>query len=197
MPRKTGSFFSQRRKNSGSAIVWAMMVGGFLLIIVAATLTISYVYQQRSVRNTRDQQAYLTARSGVDLIVNEFTAGSVVSDEIHASLANSPDNPIDIADVGFDAEKMGTCSLHIEFTEAAEGSGDSGGKPATIVVTATASFKGRSRTIRATLIGVSSRKGEEGAEEGADEGNGTIGEGPDAIDRLSWYVSAYTDGGEG
>ena len=191
MPRATRTTAKGRQNASGSAIVWAMIVGGFLLLMVAATLTISYVYHQRSVRNTDDRQAYLTARSGVDLIVNEFTAGSANADTIYQALQT--DGNASIPDVGFHEEQMGSCSLELALTEAepAAGEGEEG-KPATIVVTATAAYKGRSRTIIATLVGVQSRKDDPAGGE-TDSGGGSAGE----EEELTWYLSSYRDGGGG
>ena len=74
------------RETAGSGVIWAMIVAGFLLIIIGAVLSMSLSYYQRSLRNGEARQAYLTARSAVDAMVQEFTGGSATSEEIYRYL---------------------------------------------------------------------------------------------------------------
>ena len=64
------------RETAGSGIIWAMIVAGFMLVIVSAVLTFSLNYYQRSLRNGELRQSYLTARSAADLMIREFVGGT-------------------------------------------------------------------------------------------------------------------------
>lgn len=171
----------KRMNTVGSGLVWAMAVGGFLLIIVGAALTISYHYHQRSIQNNDIRQAYLTARSGAEMVVNEFTAGTAVSQDIYHYLQEN--TTWSVADVTF-AEQMGTCTLTAQLLPPEKEQTTK----QTIIITATAQKNGATKTITATLIGVLART-QADIQESWDTQN------PADI-TVSWYLSAYTDGGE-
>lgn len=180
MPRKW-------KDDSGSSLVWAIAVAGFLLIVVSAVLSVSLSFSKRSMDIHKEQQAYLTARSGVDLITQEFVTGSSNSEKIYYYLEAK--QSWSVSDVGFE-EDMGTCSIEAQLLEP-ETPADT---KRTILVTATGTVDGCSRTISATLVGVVQREGTASApEESSGEEDGTVS---DPTKRLTWYVSAYTDGGK-
>ncbi len=175
----------QLKKQTGSGIVWAMAVAGFLLLIVTAVLSISFSYHRRSQKNDQVRQAYLTARSGVDLVVEEFVAGSSTAEEILAFLRDQ--GQWQVEDVGFSAE-MGRCSLLVSLdTQSVEGSAQ------VVTVTATAVAGSAVRSITATLIGVIDRK-PPGSMDGETVESDTQ---RPAGRRLIWYLSSYTDGEKG
>ena len=163
------------RQDAGSGIVWALTVAGFLLIIVGAVLTISLVYHNRSLKNDDQRQAYLTARSGADMIVSEFTAGSSTALEIYQHLQERTTWTVD--DVGFD-EEMGSCALTVRLDKP-----ENSGSRLTITVTADA-VKGNARqVIVATLAGVYADN--DSSEPGAAE------------QELIWTLLSYRDGSDG
>lgn len=177
------------KDREGSGLIWAMAAGAFLLIIVTAVLTISNAYGNRSVDNNKEQQAYLTARSGVDLIVKEFLEGSLNSDDILVYLEKY--GSWSTNDVGFD-ERMGTCSLTAVLLEP-ESKTDT---KRTIEITATAVADGKTQTVKATISGVLQREGDPNASApvsgGTDESGGEV----DPLKTpLTWYVVSYEDGG--
>ena len=144
-----------KKKIAGSGIIWAMAAAGFLVLIVGAALAISYGYHQRSIRNDNTRQAYLTARSGADLVVNEFITGSSTALEIYEYLQKN--TVWEVPEVNF-TEDMGDCSLLVQLQEPE----DAATTKRTITVTATAERSGRSRTVTAILVGVVKRVGEGG-----------------------------------
>ena len=171
-----------QKRTAGSGIIWAMAAAGFLVLIVGAALAISYGYHRRSIRNDDTRQAYLTARSGADLVVNEFITGSSTALEIYEYLQK---NTIwEVPEVGF-SEDMGECSLRVQLREPE----DAATTKRTIVVTAAAERNGRSRTVTAVLIGVIKRVGEGGNSDDWDS------ETQKPTERsLTWYLSSYVDG---
>lgn len=173
-----------RKNNAGSGLVWAMAVGSFLLIIITALLSVSYFYSGRSLKNNNEQQAYLTARSGVDLIAKEFVEGSTNSDEMFAYLEQH--GTWEIQDVGF-PEEMGTCTLSAVLIEPGEDE-----TKRTIEITARAVVEEKTQTVTATISGVIQR---EGTSTPVFPDTGEDGE-PDDTYPLTWYVVSYENGGK-
>lgn len=167
-----------QKHDAGSGIVWAITVAGFLLIIVSAVLTISYVYHNRSVQNDDGRQAYLTARSAVDMIVGELTEGSSTGREIYRFLQ---DNEVwTVEDVGF-TSSMGSCgvTVKLETPKAEDGR-------LQLTVTAAAEKEGQYRTVTANLAGIFETQ-PTGGESGSVSGT----------KYPTWYIISYTDGGRG
>ncbi len=171
------------KDNTGSGLIWAMAVGSFLLLIVAGTLTIAYSYNLRSLKNNDARQVYLTARSGADLIVAEFTSGSTTAASIYGYLEENGTWTVD--DVAF-REEMGQCALTVVLDEPE----DADTTKRTIQVQSTATLNGKSQTVIATVIGVIEREGEDDPLPDDDETETT-----DETE-LTWYLSSYSDGGE-
>ena len=160
------------RRDAGSGVVWALAVAGFLLIIVTAVLTISLAYHNRSLRNDDQRQAYLTARSGVDMVAAEFTAGSSTAMEIYSYLKTNDVWTVD--DVGF-AEDMGSCALTVRLEQPA-----SADERLTLTITADAEKGKGKQSITATLVGVETENDNSA---------------PGAADtKLTWYITSYEDG---
>ena len=88
-----------------------------------------------------------------------------------------------VEDVTF-AEQMGTCALTAQLLPPEKEQTTK----QTIIITTTAQKNGATKTITATLIGVHART-QADIQEGWDTQN------PADI-TVSWYLSAYTDGGE-
>lgn len=167
------------RQNDGSAIIWAMAAAGFLLILVSAVLGISLAYQNRSRRNDDARQAYLTARSAADMVVQEFTSGTSTAAEIFAYLQERGQWTVE--DVGFGAE-MGACSLRAALEPF-----DSQTTKRVITVSATAVKGGESRSVTATIVGVLQRQGEDTPSGGVDSETQNPAE-----KTRTWYLSAYS-----
>lgn len=160
---------------NGAGLIWAMAVGSFLLLIVAGTLTIALSYSHRSTENNDARQAYLTARAGADLIVQEFVGGSDNADRIYNYLEDYDDWT---TSVGF-KEELGDCRVTVTL-EAPE---DDEATKRTIRIESTATVGDQDRVVDATIIGVVQREG-------------AIPEGDEDDSTLTWYLSSYTDGGE-
>ncbi|MEG2213842.1 MAG: pilus assembly protein, partial [Clostridiales bacterium] len=67
----------------GSAMVWAVISMTVVLLIVTGVVTLSNAYAKRSIDENAGRQAYLTARSMVDVVLSkidgyheDFPAGS-------------------------------------------------------------------------------------------------------------------------
>lgn len=88
-----------RKNENGSTILWTMLISMVLLVIVAATLSISYAYSHRSLNGNDQKQAYFTARSAVNMVVNEFSSNSPDAQVIVTYLMDSRSWHTD--DVGF------------------------------------------------------------------------------------------------
>ena len=175
------------KDETGSGIIWAMAVGGFLILIVGAALTISYAYHQRSIKNEDTRQVYLTARSGADLIVNEFTAWSSTASSIYTYLQTN--TVWTVEDVGFEKD-MGTCRLSVKLEKPENNTTTK----RTVTVTSTAKLEGKTKTVIATLVGVVQRDGTTPAPAPSLE-PGAATPTP-SQQQLTWYVSSYTDGGD-
>ncbi len=165
------------RNIAGSGLVWALAVGGFLMILVTATLTVAFHYSQAGLVGRNERQAHLTARSGAALVVSLLTTGGDEGDAICDYLAAN--GHWQVEDIGF-REEMGRCALAVTLLPPAGGSGEQN----RIEVTAIANVAGEERKITATLVGVIARATESGSVP------------PRPGNRLSWYLSSYTEGGE-
>ena len=60
------------RDSKGSTLLWAITIIMVLMITIAGGLTISYSYFQRSIQNNNKRQAYLTAKSIIENIVEKI-----------------------------------------------------------------------------------------------------------------------------
>lgn len=60
------------RDSKGSTLLWAITIIMVLMITIAGGLTISYSYSQRSIQNNNKRQAYLTAKSIIENIVEKI-----------------------------------------------------------------------------------------------------------------------------
>lgn len=165
------------RNSKGSGLIWALAVGSFLLLIVAGTLTIALSYSKRSMENNDARQAYFTARSGADLIVQEFVSGSDNAGEIYSYL--EANDVWTIQDVGFQ-EELGVCTVTVTLA-APE---DDETTKRTILIESAATVSDQSRVVDATIIGVVQREGTTQENDGNDD------------ETLTWYLSSYADGQE-
>lgn len=106
------------KSKRGSAIVWAFGVSMVLLIILEGVLLASKSYASRSYYNNSQQQAYMTARSAVEMICKQFTDYNT-EDELVAinkmcdELAEVPDQT-QTYNLDF-GEPMGACELTIKM----------------------------------------------------------------------------------
>lgn len=162
-----------RSNTRGSAVVWAIATVGFLVIIITAFLTVSLRFAEGSISNAHQRQAYLTSRSAVDLVMQEFLDGTTNADEIYNYLLAN--GTWQVNSMNFPAD-MGTCSLTAVLTK-----GASAADGTTIRLTATAKANGYQQILSAVLKGVYVR-----------EGDPIPAEKPLA---LTWYLSVYEDGG--
>ncbi|WP_050635581.1 hypothetical protein [Candidatus Stoquefichus sp. SB1] len=64
------------KSEKGSSIVMAVVVGMVLTILLGACFAIASSYHNRSIMNHQERQAYLTAKSIVDTISVQITAGN-------------------------------------------------------------------------------------------------------------------------
>jgi hypothetical protein len=163
------------KNNRGSGLVWALAVGSFLLFIVTGALTIALHYSQRSAQNNDARQAYLTARSGADLIAQEFINGSDNAASIYSFLETN--EAWIIPDVGFQ-DNLGYCTITVILEEPE----DEDTTKRTIQIESSATVNDENRIINATIIGVIQREGIEPQEDGGED------------ETLTWYLSSYTDG---
>lgn len=92
------------KDNKGSAILWTILLSVIITILLGAVMTASYAYFNYTMYTVKRQQAYFTARSGVEVIVNELST----QDEEHSSplLPKNKGEVVNISDISFDS-KMG------------------------------------------------------------------------------------------
>lgn len=72
----------------GSALVWAIVVTLMLAILIAAGLTMSYSYYNRSINNNSKNQAYLSAKSIITNMVENIavTSGKDIPNQSYLNL---------------------------------------------------------------------------------------------------------------
>lgn len=108
-----------RKDESGSALVWALVVVVIFVILVWGITWVALAMNNRSINNNSKQQAYFTARSAVDAIYNqlgtESDLGEYINDNLLAKTATK-ESPakMKIEDMGFD-ETMGKCSVELSY----------------------------------------------------------------------------------
>ncbi len=63
--------------NRGSAMIWAMAALMVIVIIIALILTLSLNYSERTTHESMQNQAYLSARSAVDVVLSQISNYSI------------------------------------------------------------------------------------------------------------------------
>lgn len=94
----------------GSALMWAIVVCLIIGILTFAASSIALSYHKRSVNNIEKNQAYLTARSAVNVVSNEIISKTETGLDMLAYLGLIENNTLFIPEFNF-KENMGTCNL--------------------------------------------------------------------------------------
>ncbi|GEM_PF-3073997 len=92
------------KDNKGSAILWTVLLSVIITILLGAVMTASYAYFNYTMYTVKRQQAYFTARSGMEVIVNEL---SNQNEDVSSPLLPAKGAVVEISDISFDS-KMGT-----------------------------------------------------------------------------------------
>ena len=127
--------------NNGGTLTWAIVVIFVLVILIGASLTMSFAYYNRSLINIDKRQAYLTSRSVVDALSDEIKNQTDSGNEILTKL-NSTEDIIYIENIDFTyaTKKQADISASIEL-EGEE----------TIIITATTTIATVSDTVTMRL----------------------------------------------
>lgn len=129
------------KSNNGSVLVWGIIVSAVLVILVGITLTISFSYYNRSIKNNSEKQAYFTARSVVESITgeikNETEIGIAILDRL-----NSVGTVVDFSNINF-SEQSANRGETVAFIELIADE--------TIRMTASTTVAGVTETVVATL----------------------------------------------
>lgn len=103
-----------RRKERGSAIIWAMAVIMLLVVLVTAALSIALAYFSASLHENQQKQAYLTARSAVNILTEQVNDEVNKKDLIPTKYGET--GKIKIPSVKM-SDQMGTCSAELTRTK--------------------------------------------------------------------------------
>lgn len=129
------------KKNSGSSLVWTVMVLGMLTVFVTTVLTMAMAFSKRTLNQNQNQQAYYTALSAVKLVSEQLQgiheAGSAPQKIIDK--LNSGDT-IEITDLELPPQ-MGSCKVTLAMR------GDD------IVITADAEKSGMDYRLSGIMVG--------------------------------------------
>lgn len=93
----------------GMALAWVMMIIIVFMIIGTAALTISSAMHSRSVNKIVQQQAYLTAKSGIDAVAMLFKSDKIFIKDITEKVKSGP---VQVETIDF-GEDMGICDVTI------------------------------------------------------------------------------------
>lgn len=133
---------SRIRNNSGSALLWTVLVLGVLTILSTAVLTISMAYSKRNLTQGHDQQAYFTALSAVDLVAAQFSGTHPENSNQQKIVERLEKGEVIVIDDMELPSELGTCTV----TMTMEGTNQ-------IVITADAQKSGSSYRLSAILKG--------------------------------------------
>lgn len=86
-------------KQDGSALLWAIVLCFVLVIVVSGAMSISYIYEKRSIKTHAQEQAYFSARSIGDGLVTLLMTGSEEAQQ--KLLPKDTDHPVVITNVTF------------------------------------------------------------------------------------------------
>ncbi len=106
-----------KKNEKGSSLIFAVVVIMVLSIVIAAALAISYTYYNRSIANNSKRQAYLTAKSVLNNVVDNIVSEKNTNGT-YSSLIPSDAGDISYSISDFPAE-MGTVKS-IEFAKSLE-----------------------------------------------------------------------------
>lgn len=114
------------RNNKGSALLWCVLMTIIVTILLGSILTATYAYFNYTMRTVKRQQAYFTARSAMNSIMEEFaseeqerdtSAGSIAGSYKESQIPIMPANKNEIIKINnFNFEEgMGTATAEISL----------------------------------------------------------------------------------
>ena len=108
--------------NKGSALLWCVLMTVILTILLGSLMTASYAYFSYTIRTVKRQQAYFTARSAMNAVLEEFaseeqerTSNGTYGDSSIPLLPTNKNEVIKVTDFNF--EGMGTATAEIKYDE--------------------------------------------------------------------------------
>ncbi len=108
--------------NKGSALLWCVLMTVIITILLGSLMTASYAYFSYTIRTVKRQQAYFTARSAMNAILEEFaseeqerTSNGTYGDSSIPLLPTNKNEVIKVTDFNF--EGMGTATAEIKYDE--------------------------------------------------------------------------------
>lgn len=134
----------------GSAILWTILLTVILTILLGSILTASYAYFNYTMYTVKRQQAYFTARSATNALIEEFSDqaqkavvapdGYTTYEDLDPEILPDRNSSIEISDFGF-PEEMGTATAKLE-----RGDGDE------VDISVTAKYADQDYTIKSTVV---------------------------------------------
>ena len=134
----------------GSAILWTVLLTVILTILLGSILTASYAYFNYTMYTVKRQQAYFTARSATNALIEEFSDqaqkavvasdGYTTYEDLDPDILPDRNSKIEISDFGFPTE-MGTATATLE-----RGDGDE------VDLTVTAKYADEEYTIKSKVV---------------------------------------------
>lgn len=134
-------------KIKGSAIMWAVCVMAISLILISGVLGIAQIYHNRTVADTKEQQALYTAVSAVSMVSDDIQnnnyenwISTLWNDEMNMPL----NQKYTIENLAFDNADMGTVNLTFEWN-----SSEADKFPYTMKITAVSVYYGEEQSVSA------------------------------------------------
>lgn len=147
-----------KNNTKGSALVWAIVVTLMLAILIAAGLTMSYSYYNRSINNNSKNQAYLSAKSIITNMVENIavTSGEDIPNQSYLNLIPDETGKSTAVSVESYPVTLGTVNyMKIERKLVGEGNEE---KKDIITITVSLTYLDYTEVVNADLINTS--KGE-------------------------------------
>lgn len=134
----------------GSAMLWTVLLTVILTILLGSIMTASYAYFNYTMYTVKRQQAYFTARSATNALIEEFSDqaqkavtapdGYTTYEDLDPEILPERNSSIEISDFGFPSE-MGKATAKLE-----RGNGDE------VDISVTATYADQDYTIKSTVV---------------------------------------------
>ncbi len=134
----------------GSAMLWTILLTVILTILLGSIMTASYAYFNYTMYTVKRQQAYFTARSATNALIEEFSDqaqkavtapdGYTTYEDLDPEILPERNSSIEISDFGFPSE-MGKATAKLE-----RGNGDE------VDISVTATYADQDYTIKSTVV---------------------------------------------
>ena len=128
-----------RLNKNGSAILWTLLLTVILLILLGGVMMSTFTYYSYTTKTVRKQQAYFTARSAVNLILNDLSRQDTDNSDFAAIMPTTGNPEVKINSFGF-KYNMGDASAVLKYVDSEN-----------VKVVVTGTYQGFSQKIECTV----------------------------------------------